>query len=116
MNIKFIINVALDVLLLWPCIALAGLYGNVYAENAISFYGIFSLIVGSLLIIAVGKMELKPEFKRTKSHLKYMQISSWLEVLACAIFGWYWVAAGFTVFGIAFSTLQDRINKEHPEF
>lgn len=112
MNIKFIRNVALDAILFWPCIVLGGVYHNVYAENAIGFYGVMSLIFGILLMITVDKIPLKPEFKRSKNHLRYMQISSGLEILACAAFGWYWTAAGFLIFGMAMSRLIARFDTE----
>lgn len=77
-----------------------------YAENALSFYGVFLLVMGVLVLFASSsvskKMADKSDYSpRGKLHTGYCVVTSLIEVLVMASMGWYWVASGFLVYGIS---------------
>ncbi|AUR96311.1 TMhelix containing protein [Vibrio phage 1.223.O._10N.261.48.A9] len=115
MNKRFIKNLAFDLLVIYPIIAMYFYGGDLsaYAENALSFLGVFVLIASTLGIFYVDSIaetrKSEGEGKRTKLHSMYSSLSSIAEVVIFAMLGWYWVAAGFLIGTILTSMVDDRV-------
>lgn len=119
----FIRQLSVDVVLwflLAVCILQLPFYE--YAENIISFYGIFLMVVGSLIIFtyqgAGKKLGEKPDYKpRGKLRKSYGAITSFVEIGIIASMGWYWVASGFLIATIGLimshSAAEDAYNDSH---
>lgn len=109
----FIRNVLLDVLVLWPAIfiCLFNLKYSEYAENLLSFYGVFCLISGVIVSLASDKIveDATQEKVQPKIRSIYSGASCFIEVLIFASFGWFWVASGITIACIASLSINDKI-------
>lgn len=87
------------------------------AENLISFYGIFLLLLGILCLFTtnhVAKQLAKdPDFKPRNALFKsYVWVTACIEICIVAAMGWYWVTAGFVLFSIAISNVRSTALKE----
>lgn len=76
-----------------------------YAENIISFYGVFLLILGAITIFYTNKVaEIKlrdPQYKpRGVIYNLYAGTTTSLKIAIVAAMGWYWVTAGFLIYSI----------------
>lgn len=105
---------------LWTLLAVCffGLpYAN-YAENVLSFLGIFLFILAIFCLFAVhtvGKSigkdaDYKPRGKFYKS---YMFFTTVVEVAVLAAMGWYWVATGFALYAIAMTAVRTEADKHY---
>ena len=104
MSKSFIVHLAHDVVL-WIALYLvftgAAPYAG-FAENLVSFYGIFLFILGLIGIFAIKQAAQKTiddgEYEpRSKLRNTYANVTTFAEVLVVAAFGWYWVAASFVI-------------------
>lgn len=104
MSKSFIPHLAHDVVL-WIALYLAftGVppYAG-FAENLVSFYGSFLFVLGVVGIFTIKAAAQKTidegEYEpRSKLRTTYSNVSTFVEVLVVAAFGWYWVAAGFVL-------------------
>lgn len=111
---RFLKNLATDLFIFWPIIAFA-VMGNEYAENALSFIGVFFLVIYVLALFAVEDIAKKKVEKgeplKAKYHNWYSIITTSLEIIVIAGMGWYWVASGFAI-GLAVVIM---VNDKHTE-
>lgn len=104
MSKSFIVHITHDIVL-W--VALYLVFQGVapyaaFAENLVSFYGIFLFVLGIVGLFAIKHAaqqtindgEYEP---RSKIRTTYSNVTTFVEVLIVAAFGWYWVAAGFVL-------------------
>lgn len=87
-----------------------------YAENIVSFYGIFMLIVGTLCLFVVNKVaeglaEKKDYKPRGKLYSTYVHITTVFEIAILAAMGWWWVTAGFVVYSIMIICARQEADK-----
>jgi heme/copper-type cytochrome/quinol oxidase subunit 2 len=73
-----------------------------FAENLVSFYGAFLFVLGVVGIFAIKHAAQKTiddgEYEpRSKLRNTYSNVTTFIEVMIVAAFGWYWVAAGFVL-------------------
>lgn len=117
MNKRFIKNVVFDFAVFYSLIAVYMMNEDLsaYAENALSFIGIFSLVIGiltALLSDSIAKSFDKDGYKkRTKLHSAYGAITTMFEVLIVSSFGWYWVASGFLILYIASESVNSKVTE-----
>jgi|ADGO01.1.fsa_nt_gi hypothetical protein len=89
-----------------------------YAENVLSFLGIFLLVLAVFCLFAVDKVAksigeeagYKP---RGKVYKTYMFITTVAEVAVVAALGWYWVAAGFALYAIVMTAVRTEADKHY---
>jgi len=109
----FIRNVLLDILVLWPAIfiCLFDFKYSGYAENLLSFYGIFGLIAGVIISLAADKIVEESTLEKVQPKVRsiYSGASCLVEVLIFASLGWFWVASGVMVACIASISINDKI-------
>lgn len=114
---QFVKNFIRDVVL-WTLLAICILnlpYAN-YAENIVSFYGIFLLILGVFCILTFDKITVsfadKKDFKpRGKIHNAYRSITTFIEITVVAALGWWWVTAGFIMFSLIMCAVRSKANE-----
>lgn len=73
-----------------------------FAENLVSFYGVFLFVLGIVGILAIKHAAQRTiddgEYEpRSKIRNTYSNVTTFIEVAVVASFGWYWVAAGFVL-------------------
>lgn len=104
MSKSFIFQLASDITL-WFALYLVftGVdpYAN-FAENLVSFYGSFQFFLGIVGIFAIKAVAQKTiddgEYEPcSKLRTTYSNVTTFVEVLVVAAFGWYWVAVGFVL-------------------
>lgn len=104
--------------ILWVLLAICFFnlpYAN-YAENIVSFYGIFLLILGFFCIFIVNTVAKsisdKKDFKpRGRFHQTYVGITTVVEIAVMAALGWWWVTAGFTLYSVVIYTARQKANE-----
>lgn len=114
---QFLKHLVHDVVL-WTLLAICIFnlsYAN-YAENIVSFYGIFLLVIGFFSIFIVDKVAEsisdKKDFKpRGRFHQAYVGITTVCEIAIVAALGWWWVTAGFTLFSLVIYTTRQKANE-----
>lgn len=118
---KYLKQITFDVVIL-PCLFISVFYSRFSvdivsgAENIISFYGVFNLIIGiGVLLIGADNMASKMKdsdiFKKG-SFGNYVQILTCLiEILITAYLGWYWVCSGIVVRLVATQLIKDKIEE-----
>lgn len=92
-------------------------YAN-YAENVLSFLGIFLLTLAILCLFAIDNIaktiakdaDYKP---RGKFYKNYMFFTTVVEVGVLAVMGWYWVATGFALYSIVMTVVRTEADKPH---
>lgn len=89
-----------------------------YAENVLSFLGVFLLILAIIclfIVTTVAKSIAKePKYKPRGSFYKgYMFFTSFVEIAVVAAMGWYWVAAGFALYAIVMTSVRTEADKLH---
>lgn len=87
-----------------------------YAENIISFYGIFMLVIGTMCIFIVKKvaesLTKQKDFKpRGKAYWMYCHLTTVFEVAVVAAMGWWWVAAGFVIYSLMIYSVREEADK-----
>ncbi|MCW6550371.1 hypothetical protein NFB56_16150 [Yersinia ruckeri] len=91
-----------------------------YAENILSFYGIFLLVLGMICLFCINKVA---EIKVRDSQYKprgtvynlYARTTTLLEISIVAAMGWYWVTAGFLIYSIVILSSLDEADKLYRE-
>jgi hypothetical protein len=91
-----------------------------YAENILSFYGIFLLVLGMIGLFCINKVA---EIKVRNSQCKprgtiynlYARTTTLLELSIVAAMGWYWVTAGFLIYSIVILSSLDEADKLYRE-
>ena len=114
---QFVKHLVHDVVL-WTLLVICILnlpYAN-YAENIVSFYGIFLLVLGFFCIFAVSTVAKsisdEKNFKpRGKLYQAYVGITTVCEIAIVAALGWWWVTAGFTLFSLVIYTTRQKANE-----
>lgn len=94
-------------------------YAN-FAENILSFYGVFLLILGSLGLFAVEKVGeslfQRKDFKpRGKLYSTYVHLTTVVEIALVASMGWWWVASGFVIYSLMIYSAREEANKIYEE-
>lgn len=89
-----------------------------YAENILSFLGVFLLILAIICVFAVKQVaqtiSKEPDYKPRGSFYKgYMFFTSCVEIAVVAAMGWYWVAAGFALYTVAMTSVRTEADKLH---
>jgi len=114
---KFIKHLIHDVIL-WTLLLVCffNLPYSHYAENIVSFYGIFMLIVGVLCLFITAKIGAslaeKEDYKpRGKLYSAYVHITAVIEIAILAAMGWWWVTAGFVIYSIAILCARQEADK-----
>lgn len=87
-----------------------------YAENIVSFYGIFMLVLGLISLFVIEKVgeilasnkDYKP---RGKLYSLYVHISTIVEIAIVAAMGWWWVTAGFVIYSLVISCARQEADK-----
>ena len=92
-------------------------YAN-FAENILSFYGVFLLILGSLCLLVVEKvgesLSQRKGFKpRGKLYSAYVHLTTVVEITLVASMGWWWVASGFVIYSLMIHSALEEANKIH---
>lgn len=90
-------------------------YAN-FAENILSFYGVFLLILGSLGFFVVEKVgeslsQRKGFNPRGKLYFTYVQLTTVVEIALVASMGWWWVASGFVIYSLMSYLAREEANK-----
>lgn len=114
---QFVKHLIHDVVL-WTLLTICILnlpYAN-YAENIVSFYGIFLLLLGFFCIFIVNKvaesLTEKKDFKpRGRLYQTYVGITTVIEIAVLAALGWWWVTAGFTLYSLVIYTARQKANE-----
>lgn len=115
MNKRLLKNITFDFAVIYPIMALYFFNDSmkIYAENALSFIGIFTLVIGVLSIFLIdGIVKSRKEKgmgRRTKVHSLYGNVSTAVEVIIFSMLGWYWVAVGFLIAAFIASMVDDRL-------
>lgn len=94
-------------------------YAN-YAENILSFYGIFMLTLGSLCLLVVKKtaksLSQGKNFKpRGKLYSMYVRVTTTVEIALVAAMGWWWVTTGFVIYSLTIYLIREEVNKIYEE-
>lgn len=87
-----------------------------YAENIVSFYGIFMLVLGLISLFVIKKVgeilasnkDYKP---RGKLYSAYVHTSTIVEIAIVAAMGWWWVTAGFVIYSLMISCARQEADK-----
>jgi uncharacterized membrane protein len=87
-------------------------YAN-YAENVLSFLGVFLLILATICLFAITtvakSIAKEPKYKPRSGFYKgYMFLTSCAEISVVAAMGWYWVAAGFALYAIVMTSVRNE--------
>ncbi len=91
---------------------------SAYAENVLSFVGVFLMVVAIIVLIGfdsvVKSIDKDPKYKpRSKFYKAYVALSSCVEVIVLASLGWYWVAAGFAVYAMVMNYLLSEVDESY---
>ncbi|MGL5727299.1 MAG: hypothetical protein ACRCYD_05535 [Plesiomonas sp.] len=88
-----------------------------YAENGLSFIGVFYMVIGILLMLtykhvaAANKDDLEKFKPRPVWYSTYCVTSTMCEVVLFAVLGWYWVAAGWIIAAVGSRMFHDELQK-----
>lgn len=123
MNKRFLKNICFDAVIwsmMYVCLFMTHSVVYKYAENALSFWGVFAGVIGVLIILLgsnsgdfVSKIIKENYTPRTKFHIAYIGATSVVEVFVFASLGWYWVAACWVLGFIATSKLSSDCDKAY---
>lgn len=83
------------------------------AENILSFWGVFCLVVCVLVIPLLNKLISKkvddPDYKITYWRFWIPNVIVFFQFLALTAMGWYWVAAGFAAVRVIASIEREGV-------
>jgi hypothetical protein len=123
MNKRFLKNICFDAVIwsmMYVCLFMQNSIFAKYAENALSFLGVFSGVIGVLIIVFCSgsgdfvQKTIKENYTpRTKFHISYTTFTSIIETFVFASLGWYWVAACWVLGFIATSKLSSDCDKAY---
>jgi heme/copper-type cytochrome/quinol oxidase subunit 2 len=87
-----------------------------FAENLVSFYGVFLFVLGIVGIFAIKHAAQKTiddgEYEpRSKLRTTYANVTTFVEVIVVAAFGWYWVTAGFVLGWLAVTSYRAEVKR-----
>tara|TARA_R110002012_G_scaffold151494_1_gene311422 strand:- start:731 stop:1078 length:348 start_codon:yes stop_codon:yes gene_type:complete len=115
MNKRLIKSITFDFTVFYSLIAIYLFGGSLspYAENALTFFGGFILVISVFSFFMIDRMveaRLKRDAKKkTKVHMHYTVISTIFEVMLFAALGWYWMAVALILPCVIDSVIEDRM-------
>ena len=109
----------IDLFIIWPALYFGAFTdGSLQSlgENLISFYGVFTLIVGTLVLLSSQRISMKryengvkPKSKIEKAY----RFTAWVELIILASIGWYWCAAGWVIGILAQEAVDSGLDELH---
>lgn len=123
MNKRFLKNVCFDAVIwsmMYVCLFMQNSIFAKYAENALSFWGVFAGVVGVLVIVFgsgsgdfVQKTIKENYTPRTKFHISYITFSSIVEIFVFASLGWYWTSVFWILGWFATDSVASACDKAY---
>lgn len=115
---RFLKNIAVDILLVWPLIYFGLFMQNVYAYNmAVALFWFISIggIIVAISTIASDEMLQKAVARYKKPlwiHKKYGAITSFCEIAAMFAMGYFWLGGFYAAAIILMMAMKEKVAEE----